>query len=321
MKDLDPAALDCLAALNDEGSFERAAQQLLVTQSAVSQRLRALEAQMGQPLVVRARPLRLTEAGKVLLRYARQLQALRADLARELDSQALGKERLPIAVNADSLATWVLPALDALVHEGLSLELLVDDQDFTHDSLRQGAVLGCVSTVRQALQGCRVSALGVMRYIAVASPAFVKRHLPQGLNRSHLAQLPFLVFNRKDDMQQQWVSRAFGVRAPRLHERFVPSSEAYVQAATRGWGVGVVPLLQVQAHLKARTLVQLLPECSVPVALYWHQWKLGPERTSPSGRVALLDQVGAALQAGAWLALEQTKTRQTRSHRFGTQAT
>jgi LysR family transcriptional regulator (chromosome initiation inhibitor) len=321
MKDLDPAALDCLAALNDEGSFERAAQQLLVTQSAVSQRLRSLEAQVGQPLVVRARPLRLTDTGKVLLRYARQLQALRADLGRELDVHAMGQQRLPIAVNADSLATWVLPALDVLVRNGVSLELLVDDQDFTHDSLRQGVVLGCVSTVREALQGCRVSALGVMRYVAVASPGFVRQHLPQGLNRSHLAQLPFLVFNRKDDMQKQWVSRAFGVRSPRLHERFVPSSEAYVQAAMRGWGVGVVPLLQVQEPLQLGRLVQLVPECSVPVALYWHQWKLGPEGVPPSARVALLDQVGAALQAGAMAALEQTTARKARIRQVPIQAT
>ena len=238
MKDLDPAALDCLTALIDEGSFERAAAQLSVTQSAVSQRLRTLEAQMGQPLVVRARPLRLTEVGKVLLRYARQVQALRVDLARELEVDAQSNHRLPIAVNADSLATWVLPALDALVQQGVSLELLVDDQDFTHERLREGAVLGCVSTVREPLRGCRVTPLGVMRYGAVASPQFAQQHLPQGLNRGHLSQLPFLVFNRKDDMQQQWVSQAFGVRSPRLRERFVPSSEAYVQAAARGWGVG-----------------------------------------------------------------------------------
>ena len=79
MQNFDPAALECLAALVDEGSFERAASRLSITQSAVSQRLRALEAAVGQPLVVRSRPLRLTEPGKVLLRFARQWQALRAD--------------------------------------------------------------------------------------------------------------------------------------------------------------------------------------------------------------------------------------------------
>ncbi|HEY8973913.1 MAG TPA: ArgP/LysG family DNA-binding transcriptional regulator, partial [Burkholderiaceae bacterium] len=204
---LDPAALESLAALAEAGSFERAAQLLSITQSAVSQRLRALETQVGQLLVVRSRPLRMTEPGKVLLRYARQLQALRADAARELGAAQMREERLPIAINADSLATWVLGALDALVHagqrEGYGLELIVDDQDFTHDRLREGEVLGCVSTVSMALRGCTCQPLGRMRYIAVASPGFVATAMPEGLTPANFARLPFIVFNRKDDMQAQ----------------------------------------------------------------------------------------------------------------------
>lgn len=300
MKDLDAAALDCLAALADELSFERAALRLAITQSAVSQRLRALEAQVGQPLVVRSRPLRLTEAGKVLLRFARQLQALRADVARELGERLAPQSRLAIAVNADSLATWVLPALDELVQaglrEGFGLELVVDDQDFTHDSLRQGAVLGCVSTVAEALQGCRVQPLGVMRYVAVASPEFVRVQLPGGLHAGNFASVPFLVFNRKDDNQAQWVAQAFGIPAPRLRERFVPSSEAYVRAAAMGWGIGVAPEIQVRALVQAGRLHTLRPEVRVEVALYWHQWQF-------QGNGAWLDRVGQALAAGAAQAL------------------
>ena len=307
MKDLDPAALDCLAALADDGNFERAAQRLAITQSAVSQRLRSLEAQVGQLLVVRSRPLRLTEPGKVLLRFARQLQAMRADVAHELGVDAAAGQRLPIAVNADSLATWVMPALDALVHEGVSLELVVDDQDFTHDWLRQGAVLGCVSTVSEALRGCRVVPLGVMRYTAVASPGFIAEVMPQGLTRANFAQVPFLVFNRKDDMQPQWVSRAFGVRSPRLQERFVPSSEAYVRAALMGWGVGVAPELQVRGLLQSGALVALRPEVGLEVRLFWHQWRLGPDGAAPSARVALLDRIGDALVTGAEQALDKAR--------------
>jgi len=247
MTPLDPAGLDCLAALVEAGSFDKAAALLSITQSAVSQRLRSLESTVGHPLVVRARPLRLTEPGKILLRYARQMQALRADAARELGLTLARDERLPIAVNADSLATWVLPALDPLVRagqrQGYGLELIVDDQDFTHDWLRQGEVLGCVSTVAQALRGCACQALGLMRYQAVASPAFVAQHLPNGLTAHNFATLPFIVFNRKDDMQAQWVTQAFGVREPRLKERFVPSSEAGARAAAMGWGVAVLPSL------------------------------------------------------------------------------
>ena len=305
MKDFDPAALDALAALADEGSFERAAQRLLVTQSAVSQRLRNLEAQIGQPLVVRSRPLRLTEPGKHLLRFARQLQALRADVARELGPAASGDAAstlVRIAVNADSLATWVLPALDGLVQGGLPIELVVDDQDFTHDWLREGAVLGCVSTVHQALRGCEVQPLGVMPYIAVASPGFIARRLPRGLRADNFAQLPFLVFNRKDDMQQLWVSAAFGVRQPRLQGRYVPSSEAYVQAAAMGWGIGVVPELQARPWLDRGELVALRPGTRVPVALYWHEWRLATaaELRPRGGALAL---IGAALAAGARTAL------------------
>ena len=310
MKDLDSAGLDCLAALADEGAFERAAKTLSITQSAVSQRLRSLEAQVGELLVVRSRPLRLTEPGKVLLRYARQLQALRLDAARELGSGAAGGERIAIAVNADSLASWVLPALDPVVQLGLSqgfgLELVVDDQDFTHDRLRQGEVLGCVSTVSQALRGCRVQPLGVMRYVAVASPAFMAAHLPDGLNAANFASTPFVVFNRKDDVQMQWVSKAFGLRAPRLMERYVPSSEAYARAVQAGWGVGVASELLVRSQIASGELVALRPDLSVDVTLYWHQWKLVSETLSaPQGaqRGTLLDLIGQALSRGATDAL------------------
>ena len=316
MNAFDPAALECLAALADAGSFERAAQQLSITQSAVSQRLRALETGLGRPLVVRSRPLRFTEPGKVLLRYARQMQAMRADIARELGATHLHDECLPIAVNADSLATWVLPALDPVVRtgrrDGWGLELVVDDQDFTHHWLREGAVLGCVSTVSEALRGCGVLALGCMRYVAVASPGFADRHLPLGLNRVNFSQLPWLVFNRKDDMPATWVAKAFGIHEPRLMERHVPSSEAHVRAALMGWGIGVMPEQLAQPWLDQGTLQPVLAEVQVDVQLHWHQWKLlapdnaaagAPGLATPPLRAGALDSVGRALADGARLAL------------------
>ena len=314
MNALDSAGLDCLAALAEAGSFERAAQLLSITQSAVSQRLRALETHVGHLLVVRSRPLRLTEPGKVLLRYARQMQALRADAARELGATLARDERLPIAVNADSLATWVLPALDPLVRaghkEGHGLALIVDDQDFTHDWLRQGEVLGCVSTVAQALRGCSCQPLGHMRYVAVAAPAYLAQALPRGLTPANFAQQPFIVFNRKDDMQAQWVAQAFGVREPRLKERFVPSSEAGARAAAMGWGLAVLPELLARPYLDSGALVVLRPDVTLDVALHWHQWKLGDDDAAPAaaaGRPGLMAQIGQAVIAGARAALHPAR--------------
>lgn len=304
MDALDPAALECLAALADAGSFDLAARKLAISQSAVSQRLRALEAGLGRLLVVRSRPLRLTEAGKVLLRYARQMQAMRADISRELGAALAHDERLPIAVNADSLATWVLPALDPVVQagqrEGYGLELIVDDQDFTHDWLRDGAVLGCVSTVAEALHGCSIAPLGTMRYIAVAAPEFCRRQLPQGLDRSNFARAPWLVFNRKDDMHAAWAGRAFGLAGPRLVERCVPSTEAHARAAAMGWGIGVMPEQMAAPWLARGELQALFPEVFIDVLLYWHQWKMRTDDTpEPALRAGVLDHIGRALGAGA----------------------
>ena len=81
MTAFDPAALDCLAALAGTGSFERAAEQLSVTQSAVSQRLRALEERVGTLLIRRGTPSVATEAGLRLIRHHDEVALLARDVA------------------------------------------------------------------------------------------------------------------------------------------------------------------------------------------------------------------------------------------------
>ena len=197
MTSWDPAALECLAAIVEEGGFERAAQKLHITQSAVSQRLRALESQVGSVLVERTRPVKPTSAGRLLLKHAKQLRLLRADLAHELQElapqtgQSLAGEIVSIAINADSIATWAMTALDELVRSGLPLEVVVDDQDFTQELLRSGQVMGCVTTLSQALRGCTMQPLGAMRYVAVASTDFANEKLPQGLTRLRPDGVPY----------------------------------------------------------------------------------------------------------------------------------
>jgi LysR family transcriptional regulator (chromosome initiation inhibitor) len=303
MASFDPAALECLAAIVEEGGFDKAAQRLSITQSAVSQRLRALEAQVGTVLVVRSRPLRPTAAGNLLLKHTRQIRLLRADLERELHELAPGsaaggdEERVSIAVNADSIATWALPALDALARQGVPLEIITDDQDFTHEWLREGQVLGCVTTVKQALRGCRVVPLGAMHYVAVAEAGYAAQRLPRGLTQHNFREVPFVAFNRKDDMQAEFVGRAFALRRVALRQLFVPSSEGQVRAVLAGWGASVVPELLVRGLVAEGRLVNLAPATSVPVQLYWHCWNLD------SG---VLDQLTTALTHAAAGALQGT---------------
>lgn len=297
MSSYDPAALEALAAIVEEGGFERAAQRLNITQSAVSQRLRVLEAQVGTVLIVRSRPLRPTSAGHLLLKHTRQLRLLRADLERDLRELAPSstgggreEERISLAINADSIATWALPALDELALQGLPLEIVTDDQDFTHEWLREGQVLGCVTTVKQALRGCKVVALGAMDYIAVAQAGYAREHLASGLTRHNFVQTPFIAFNRKDDMQAEFVGKAFGLRRVVLRQLFVPSSEGQVRAVLAGWGVSVVPELLTRGLIEQGRLVNVAPGARVPVQLYWHCWNL---------ESAVLDQLTVALTQAA----------------------
>lgn len=301
MSTFDPDALECLAAIVEEGGFERAAQRLSITQSAVSQRLRALESQVGTVLIVRSRPLKATSAGHLLLKHTKMLRLLRADLERDLKELApssLGgareEERISIAINADSIATWALPALTELARQGLSMEIIADDQDFTHEWLREGQVLGCVTTLKQALRGCKVVALGAMEYVAVAAPAFAQGRLGAGasaaaalLTAHNFREVPFVAFNRKDDMQSEFVAKAFGLRQVTLKQLFVPSSEGQVRAVLAGWGVSVVPRLLTQGLLDQGLLVNITPAFTLPIQLYWHCWNLQSE---------VLDALTAALK-------------------------
>ncbi len=284
MSSYDPAALECLAAIVEEGGFERAAQRLNVTQSAVSQRLRALEAQVGSVLIVRSRPLRPTSAGQLLLKHTKQLRLLRADLERDLQELAPSApgsgredERISIAINADSIATWALDAVHDLVRQRLPLEIIADDQDFTQEWLRSGQVLGCVTTLKQAMRGCRMVPLGAMHYVAVASSSFAQKHLPNGLTAHNFREVPFLSFNRKDDMAAEFVARTFGLKRVALNHLFVPSTEGQLHAVKAGWAVGVLPELLVRPALAAGDIVDVSPGHTLPIQLYWHCWNLESE--------------------------------------------
>ena len=303
MSTFDPDALECLAAIIEEAGFERAAQRLSITQSAVSQRLRALEAQVGTVLIVRSRPLKPTAAGQLLLKHAKMMRLLRADLERDLKELAPSStgggredERISVAINADSIATWALGALTPLAHSGLPIEIIHDDQDFTQEWLREGQVLGCVTAIGQALRGCKMEPLGTMDYVAVASPAFAERHLPAGLSAHNFHQVPFVAFNRKDDMQREFVARAFGLRRVSLRQLYVPSSEGQVAATLQGWGVSVVPELLVRERLAQGSLRNVAPAHVQGVQLYWHCWNLASD---------VLDALSTALRTEALAKLRQ----------------
>ncbi|CAI9393213.1 LysR family transcriptional regulator ArgP [Microbacterium sp. T2.11-28] len=269
-----------LATVIDEGSLDAAARRLHITPSAVSQRIRSLEEQTGRVLLVRAKPVRPTEAAHAVVRYARQLALLEHDALAELGAER-AQVTIPLAVNADSLATWFLAPLARLsASRAVVFDLHRDDQDFTAALLEAGTVMGAVTSRSQPVAGCRVVALGTMRYEAVATPEFVARRLPEGPTAEALAVAPRVDFDRRDDLQRQWLE-ARGVAGDTGPRHYVPASHDFAVAVAMGFGWGLLPGFQSAAALASGELVRLgAPPVDVP--LHWQQWNL---------RSALLDAV------------------------------
>jgi LysR family transcriptional regulator (chromosome initiation inhibitor) len=289
---LDYKLIEALAAVIQESGFERAARALNITQSAVSQRIKLLEEQVGQILLARTTPPRTTPPGKRLLKHYLQVKHLEQDLQETLRPSA-DRPFTPIAVgiNADSLATWFLAAIaPLLIEERVVLDIRTDDQDQTHQMLKDGEVVGCISTQAQAMQGCRSVYLGRMSYGLFATPAFAKRWFSRGVTPAAVVQAPALIFNRRDRLHERLFQQVFEAVPSPIPTHYIPSSEKFADFIAMGLGYGMLPPQQSDPFVRSGQIIELLPKHKVPVELYWQCWTL---------RSVLLEKFTRQLTLGA----------------------
>ena len=264
---LDPNHLSALSSILRHGSFEAAAAELAVTPSAISQRIKALEDRVGAALINRGTPCTGTPAGLRIAQHAEDIGLLEAKLASELTlDQASGPARVRVAVPADVLATWFIDAMAQV--DGLLFDLVLDDQDHSAEWLRRGEVSAAITVGGQLVAGCDSTALGSLRYIATASPAFMDKWFAEGVNEHSLARAPSLTFNRKDGLQKSWMFERTDRRiSPPSH--FLPSPQGFVEAAIAGMGWGMNPIGLIQDALEDGRLCPLLPDVPLDVPLTW----------------------------------------------------
>ncbi len=281
---LDSKHLQALAAVITEQSFEKAARALFLTQSAVSQRIRQLEEQVGQMLVVRSAPVRATPAGMAVLRHFRQLAVLEESLFEELAPQASEDfVTATLAVNADSLDTWFLLAVrDILAEKNVLLDLVADDQSVTHAYLRSGEVQGAITSTPASYQGLATHDLGDMEYLCVATPQFAARHCPDGFGRNEANRAPMVVFSHKDALQHEFLRQRFGedVRPP-VH--VMPSNISFQGLILAGAAFGMVSRNLAAPFLEKGDLVDLAPGETLRVPHFYQCWTL---QSSLSARIS-----------------------------------
>ncbi|MDR9768635.1 LysR family transcriptional regulator ArgP [Shewanella baltica] len=293
---LEYANLKALAVVVSEGGFDRAAKVLHITQSAVSQRIRQLEEKVGQSLLIRSNPVVATPTGKRLLRHYSQVQLLESELRAEMDADDPNHPTtVRIAVNADSLATWFLPALAGMFsrHAWL-LELIVDDESYTHHLLKNGEAVGCVTTTEVPMAGCSSEFLGTMEYLCVATPEFAARYFGEprdslslsdtqlfnGISQAQLAKAPAVVFSTKDKLHEKFLDQYFNMTPGQWWQHTIPSSESFLEAINLSLGYGLVGHLQAKPLIDQGILIELTPERRMRVPLFWQHWNIKAKQTT-----------------------------------------
>jgi len=276
MSGLDYKLLTALAAIIETQSFELAAKRLFISQSAISQRIKLLEENIGHPMLIRSQPIELTAVGEQLLSHFRKVQQLENELLPELLPDKPTKAmKISIAVNADSIATWFIKAVTPVLKEHLvELNLLVEHEKRTLDKLRSGEAIGAVSVIEKPLKGYRSFELGKMHYFLVASKSFQQKYFNKGVTKASLKMAPGISYDHKDDMHVHFIAKHFDLAASEYYCHSVRSAEAFVELSKQGVAYALLPELQIKNELATGELVKLCPEKQLVETLYWHSWVL-----------------------------------------------
>ncbi|MDN6705710.1 ArgP/LysG family DNA-binding transcriptional regulator [Corynebacterium glyciniphilum] len=289
-----PRHMDTLLLVVDEGSFEAAADRLGVSPSAVSQRIKALEADVGRVVVRRTSPVGVTDAGEVLVQTARRMRLLESETDDRLRGR-IGERPVSVGVNADSLGTWFRPVLRQVAEVGgISLELNLEDEQHSLAMLRRGDCMGVVTAEAEPVAGCVVEELGSLHYWPVGAPDLAVELEAARTVRGEdaWASLPLLVIGPHDRMTDGVLEPRGVTPRPGRRVSRIPSFEGLNDAVVAGLGWTLVPVASAQPYVDAGTMVRLAEDV-IEVPLYWQHWRLESDTLG-----VLTDAVHAAAAVG-----------------------
>jgi len=274
MGNLDYRALLVLDAVASHGSFEKAALALGISQSAVSQRIKALEDASGRLLIVRGQPAVPTGLGQRLISHHRSVKLMEAALDIDL-GQRVSMPEIALAVDAASMSTWFAHSLAPLLSPPrCQLDVRVAEQEAALRLIREGSVFGCVaarSDSPEPQHGPAVTPLGLMRYVCVATPAFAGHWFGDGFSAEAVALAPAVLSDRA--LMTRFLARSLDVHTPFPHH-IMPVSTTLNACIHGSLAYGLMPLAQARQALAEEQLVDLAPGQHLDVALNWHAWNL-----------------------------------------------
>ena len=292
-------ALACFDAAARHESYTHAAQELALTQGAVSRQITALEAFLGMDLFRRTRHgVTLTERGAA---YAKQvaprLQGLEQDTLDAMSTQGQGSA-VHLAAVPTFATRWLIPRLPSLAahHPDITVHIETRTRPFMFGETPFDAALyaGTPEQVRN-WAGTKATLLITEEVVPVCSPKLMNDAVE--LTPENIAQLPLLQQSTRAEGWRQWfeaqgVDALLALAGPR-YELFSMTAAA----ATQGMGVALVPRLLIETELARGELVIA---SNRPLRGERGYYIVTPQRTDkPAEQVALTTFV-------AWLASQQT---------------
>lgn len=273
---LDYQAITALAAVIETQSFQSAAERICITQSAISQRIKALEQYYGEPVLIRTHPYRPTSLGLTLLGHYKQVLLLEDSLQSKLTATAAAS-RISIAISRDSLETWFVSVLDQLKKiMPLTIAIIADDQEYTLNHLQKGLVSACASATKKPVSGCKSEFIGYFDYILVASPEFKHQYFNCKRDlKKDLLTAPVVIFDQNDKLHARYVKYFFNIEDINFqHMHVVPSVAGFKQFAMKGYAYALIPKIDILSELKQKKLINLFPDKVWEMPVYWHTWQI-----------------------------------------------
>ena len=295
-------------------NFRAAAEELSLTQSAVSRQIQALEDEVGTALFLRhTRAVELTSAGSILLR-ASNLALEKIDAAVRLIRQSAGRRSVAITTWASFASMWLIPRLEAFQREHPDIDIRIDATDAAVDLATADVDLAIRYAAPETITAGAVRLFGE-QLTPVASPWLLREHriaklddlakvtLVEAGDAHRTRHLEYLTWQRWLD---HFAPATTGSPRTRAKARLSPQRWLYfnyasqiVQAALTGQGVALARLPLVAESLANGDLVEPLPKMRLDSPLVY--WLVVAPRTHQRPEVKAFCE---------WLLREAERTRQ-----------
>lgn len=279
--------IEAFMAIVRQGTVHGAAREIGLSQTGVTQRIRALEKDLGTTLFVRSRTgMRPTAEGEALVRWAQRVGDLEGELLAFMRrSGAAQAVRVTITGPSSEMRSRVIPATTALLPDlpGLTLEFDLDDEGAGLNMLKTGAAQLAVIPRDDVVNELDAKLLRPARHVLVGPAAWAKRDLDEVVASERIID-----FNDRDDATFAFLRAHDLLAGARKRRHLVNNPDALADLVAAGLGYSVLAEDFAAPRLRDGSLVDLAPGLwqDFEMALAWY-----PRHEMPAYFKALIDAV------------------------------